>query len=632
MKRLYFLFYSLFILIYQAGECQGLQLSTTNTIYTIDFDNTVAGINNGTFAGISANSNPAVGEINSDGWSLTASSIYPSGPAVFGLATNNGGGVSSGNVSTGTYYAFEHTPGNRAIGFNVDNSSLGIANTLRIQNNSGSTITSLALSYKVYVLNNSDGAIYNSFEYSTDNSSYYEPQADTSIFTADASPIWKAYLRSYIITGISIPVGGYIYLRWLALIYTPPAIADEIAWDDISMVANPTTVFPRIAGNFENMHLAGRVELSGNTTVAGDVLLMGQRIILGDYNLTVGGHIYGSSTGYIQTNGTGSVTLTNVTTARLVPLGVTTYNPLIISNGSGLNWTFRLDNGISNVIPPNNTDRAVLRTWTITPSTNPPPAGANIIFQYNDGDLTQIGSSFNTAENVQVWHNDGFGWTSASGGLTPTGTPGGIRTVTLSNWTDFSAFAIANISGALPVKFGALKAFKDPAGVKVKWTNYTETNILYYTIERSSDARIFTAIGRVNPILNNGSTADYSSIDQTPFGGNNFYRIAAIETNGNIIYSIIVRVNLNKSTPGILVFPNPVQGSLTYLQLTDMPKGVYEIKILNSSSQLISKRSLSHDGGSLGIPLSIPASLQPGLYFIQLYNKEVQLQSKFIMK
>ena len=628
MKKLSVLFYLLFTLIYKNGRSQGLELTATNTIYTVDFNNTVTGVNNGAFAGVGIVPSPVPGQLNSNAWSHGAYSFGVG--AAFGGSTTSGKGFSTGNVSDVGFYSFETTPGNRTLGLQTNN-AVFLSNTLRVKNNTGTTMTSLAISYKVYILNNSDGAVYFAFGYSTDNNSYLELQSDTSLEVSDASPGWKAYLWSAMVTGVSVANGSSIYLRWPGLQYWNIE-ADEIAFDDISMVANPTTVLPQISGNYEEIHASGPLRLSGNTTVTGDVVLSGQTIVLGNYNLTIGGNAYSNNSGYIETNGTGNVTLNNVTTARLVPLGITTYNPLIISNGSGLNWTFRLDNGISNVIPPSNTDRAVLRTWTITPSTNPPPAGANITFQYNDGDPTQIGSGFNTTETVQVWHNDGFGWTSASGGLTPTGTPGGIRSVTLNNWTDFSAFAIANISSALPVKFGALKAFEDPAGVKIKWTNYTETNILHYTVEHSSDSRTFTTLGKINPSLNNGNAADYFSIDSLPFSGNNFYRIAALETNGNIIYSMIVRINLDKSTPGILVFPNPVQGSQVYLQLTDIPKGVYDIKIINISSQLILKRSLSHDGGSLGIPLGVAGSLKPGLYFIQLYNKEMQLQSKFIMK
>jgi Secretion system C-terminal sorting domain len=610
---------------------EGLEITATNTLFKIDFDNTVARVNNGSFNGTGIVLSPSVGQLNSNAWSFVS---MTGGPAsVFGGTNNSGGGVSSGDVITDNFYSFETVPGNRAFGVQSSDVFWRPGNlALRLQNNTGITVSTIAVSYKYYVFNNSNGAVYHSFEFSTNNLNYWAPITDTTIEVSDVSPMWKAYYRTVIFPTETILNGSNFYFRWVGENYNAAFSADEIAFDDISVVADPTTVFPRIDGTVEEMYVVGRTQLSGNTTVTGDVTLIGQNIELGDYNLFVDGDVYSLSSGYLQTNGTGSVTLNNVTAARLVPLGVTTYNPLIISNGSGLNWTFRLDNGVSNVITPNNTDRAVLRTWTITPSTNPPPAGANIIFQYNDGDLTQIGSSFNTAENVQVWHNDGFGWTTASGGLTPTGTPGGIRTVTLNNWSDFSAFAISDISGALPVKFGPIKALKDPAGVKIKWTNYTETNILYYTVERSADARTFTAIGSVNSALNNGNAADYSSIDPIPFNGNNYYRIAAVETNGNIIYSMIVRINLDKSTPGILVFPNPVQGAHVYLQLTDMPKGVYDIKILNINSQLISKMSLSHDGGSSGITLSVPPSLKPGLYFIQLYNKEVQLQSRLIMK
>ena len=630
MRNLRFISCISLTLIYKICIGQGLQLTNVNTIYTVDFNNTVSGVNNGAFAGVAIVPSPAVGQLNSNAWSH--GTYFWGLGSVFGGSTTSGKGLFTGNVTDVGFYSFETTPGNRTLGVQTNNGSF-LTHTLRVQNNTGAVMTSLAISYKVYILNNSDGAVYFAFGYSTDNSLYTEMQSDTSMETSDVSPGWKAHVWSVMLTGLSVANGGSIYLRWPSTQYWNIE-ADEIAFDDISMVANPTTVFPQISGSFEEMHIAGPVQLSGNTTIAGDVTLLSTRnIVLGNHNLTIGGNAYSHNSGFIQTNGTGSVTLSNVSaTTRLVPLGVTTYNPLIISNGSGLNWTFRLDNGIANVVAPNNTNRAVLRTWTITPSTNPPPAGANITFQYNDGDPTQVGSNFNNTEDVQVWHNDGFGWTSASGGLTPTGTPGGIRTVTLSNWTDFSAFAISNISSALPVKFGPLKAFKMPDGIGIKWTNYTESNIRDYYVERSADARIFTRIATVNPSLNNGNSADYSSLDASPLTNSNFYRIAAMETNGTIIYSNVIRVNLDKSAPGIMVFPNPAGSAQAYLQLTDVPKGIYELKIVNSNSQVIARKSLTHDGGTLVVSLHEDNSLKSGVYIIQLYNKDISLQNRFIVR
>jgi hypothetical protein len=611
---------------------QGLELSSVNTLYKIDFDNTVPRVNNGAFAGVNINTTAASGELNSNAWSIQQSF---SGSAVFGSNINSGGGVSSVPVTTGTFYAFETSPGNRAFGVQPVNGTFmdpGMI-TLRIQNNTGDTIKKLAISYKYYVLNNSNSGFYSEFGYSTNNVTYATSVIqDTTIETADASPVWRIYLMSKIITGLSIPTGDNFYFRWVGLFYLSGGENDEVAWDDISVVANPTTVFPRIAGSVEEMYVAGPVQLSGNTTVTGNVTLAGQNIELGDYDLTVAGNANSVSSGYLQTNGTGSVTLNNVTTARLVPLGVTTYNPLTISNGSGLNWTARLSNGIGNVLPPNNTDRAVLRTWTITPSTNPPPSGANLTFGYNDGDPTQLGISYNNAENVQVWHYNGIKWSAASIAITPTGTPGNSRSVTLSNWSQYSSFAIANLSGPLPVVFGLVKAKQTTGGVKISWENLTEENISFYRIEHSADGRTFTAIGQVLPALNNSSKAVYDWLDVSPYSKDNFYRIAAVEIDGKNVYSMIARIKPGNSSPGILIYPNPVHGSQSYLQLSDIPKGSYELSILTIGGQQVYKNSLSHDGGSVSMPLEVAAVLKPGFYIMRLRDRNISLQTNFIYR
>jgi len=51
-----------------APPVEGLQLSTANTNYIIDFDNTVANVNNGQFNGTGFTTSPAVGQLNSNAW------------------------------------------------------------------------------------------------------------------------------------------------------------------------------------------------------------------------------------------------------------------------------------------------------------------------------------------------------------------------------------------------------------------------------------------------------------------------------------------------------------------------------------------------------------------------------------
>src|SRR6188768_664707 len=109
MKKLSILFYLLFTLIYKNGRSQGLELTTANTIYTIDFNNTVTGVNNGAFAGVGIVSSPSPGQLNSNAWSY---GTYGFGVgATFGGSTTSGKGLSTGNVSAVGFYSFETTPG-----------------------------------------------------------------------------------------------------------------------------------------------------------------------------------------------------------------------------------------------------------------------------------------------------------------------------------------------------------------------------------------------------------------------------------------------------------------------------------------------------------------------------------------
>jgi hypothetical protein len=42
-----------------------------------------------------------------------------------------------------------------------------------------------------------------------------------------------------------------------------------------------------------------------------------------------------------------------------------------------------------------NTVKAVLREWFVNPVTYPTTTNSTIVFEYNDGDATQIGGSYN---------------------------------------------------------------------------------------------------------------------------------------------------------------------------------------------------------------------------------------------
>jgi len=71
MKNRFFAFLLVSLLFLPAVALAQLSLTTSGATVTIDFDNTVSGVNNGTFAGSGFQPSPSAGQLNSNAWAMT---------------------------------------------------------------------------------------------------------------------------------------------------------------------------------------------------------------------------------------------------------------------------------------------------------------------------------------------------------------------------------------------------------------------------------------------------------------------------------------------------------------------------------------------------------------------------------
>lgn len=383
-----------------------------------------------------------------------------------------------------------------------------------------------------------------------------------------------------------------------------------------------------------NRTSTGTAILGSNATVGTSLVLTNGLLQLGSNNLTVGASATipsGSTSSYVQTNGSGTLTVNSIsTTGKLLAIGNSTYNPITIALGNGYNWSARVEDAVNNVVSPFNTNKAVIRTWHISPSTNPPASGATITFQYNDGDVTQLGSSFVTSENVQLWHWGAYGgiWTAASGSLSPSGTAGGTRTISVSGLRNFSPFAIANISGPLPVSLLSFSGYKDGTRNQLRWVTASESNNRGFEVERSADGRTYQSIGFVNshaPGGNSQSQLRYSFTDLTPGGNKQYYRLKQSDIDGRSTLSNILVIQGEKPTALELasVFPNPSSGLVTVLLNAPANDNV-NIRLLDMTGRILETRFVSLLTGSNSIPFDLSKRAK-GQYFIAVGEKVVRV-------
>ncbi len=223
-----------------------LSVTSTATNFTIDFDATVANVNNGSFTGSGFANAPVAGELDADAW---ATSGMSDGAKAFGAANTGGDharGTSTGGSGTGGIYGFDHGGGDMAVGWQPGGSDATPGSiTLQIDNNTGVTITSLDVSYEVWEYNDQGRA--NDLRFSHDGTgnngsgdlTNAEASLDfTSTETAAGSPSWVSVSRTITLTGLSIANGNSYFLRWATDDVSGSGSRDELAIDDIVVNAN----------------------------------------------------------------------------------------------------------------------------------------------------------------------------------------------------------------------------------------------------------------------------------------------------------------------------------------------------------------------------------------------------------
>ncbi len=236
----------LLILILLSVQCYGqLNISATATPFTIDFDGTVAGVNNGSFAGSGFAIVPVAGELDADAWETAGLS---DGAKAFGIANTGGDharGTSTGGAGTGGIYGFDVGGGDMAMGWQPGGSDATPGSiTLLINNSTGATITSLDVSYVIEEFNDQARASSLDFSHDGAGTSGTGPLTTTEgsvTFTstlAAGGGSWTSHNRSVTLSGLSIANGTNYYLRWHTDDAGGSGSRDEIAINDIVITAN----------------------------------------------------------------------------------------------------------------------------------------------------------------------------------------------------------------------------------------------------------------------------------------------------------------------------------------------------------------------------------------------------------
>ena len=179
----------------------------------------------------------------------------------------------------------------------------------------------------------------------------------------------------------------------------------------------------------------------------------------------------------------------------------------------------------------------------------------------------------------------------------------------------------------LPVDVTYFRAIELSSTIKLEWATSFEEDFDYFTLERSSDGRIFNDHVKIysNTTLSS-FTKKYEYIDEMPFPGLSYYRLKATDFNGSFEYHGVVSANLEDAEADILIYSNPNvrdQITISYNGEQESP-----FRIIDITGNMIEEGILLPGLNEIMISPSIHSSL----YFIQVEGSSSPIVKKFVLR
>jgi hypothetical protein len=199
----------------------------------------------------------------------------------------------------------------------------------------------------------------------------------------------------------------------------------------------------------------------------------------------------------------------------------------------------------------------------------------------------------------------------------------GLSGLTSNNVTYVEMDSIQGFSGGsggvilvpnsiLPIKWKSFNGETDNEINYLRWVTETETNTDYFEVERSQDGINFESISLVKASKNSLTDKIYNYTDETPYIGQNYYRIKLYNLDGSVEYSNIIVLNISKND-NYQIYPNPFDNTITYSYNNTRPE-IINIEIINLLGQSIYNK-IETSTNKLVINLN---DLIPGFYKIKI--------------
>ncbi|MBR2772121.1 MAG: T9SS type A sorting domain-containing protein, partial [Bacteroidales bacterium] len=177
----------------------------------------------------------------------------------------------------------------------------------------------------------------------------------------------------------------------------------------------------------------------------------------------------------------------------------------------------------------------------------------------------------------------------------------------------------------LPVTFAAFTGRQDGNSVALEWTTLSEKDNDYFEIERSIDGVNYVTVGYVDGAGNSSKRIDYTFSDNAPEQGLLYYRLSQVDFDGTREYAdkVVTVYYTGGELGNLVVVPNPTNGLFRVSASGSMAGG--RIELLSQSGMVIRIIDISSFDATIDI-----SDLPSGIYVLRFVTDTKVLQQKVV--
>ncbi|OQP62138.1 hypothetical protein A3860_29765 [Niastella vici] len=200
-------------------------------------------------------------------------------------------------------------------------------------------------------------------------------------------------------------------------------------------------------------------------------------------------------------------------------------------------------------------------------------------------------------------------------------TNGSARIITSPIW-----YTRNDATTPLPVTLVSFTGQKVNTSIKLSWTTAQESNSREFIVERSTDGRTYTAIGKVAAAGNSDHATTYGFTDAQPAYGVNYYRLKQVDIDGKATYSNIVIIRTDNEG-GFVAGPNPARSTVTVYRQGNTEQA--RIELMDVNGKLIKQLSMAGTTAYTTINVS---GLSKGIYLLKLTTTKGMQTQKIMVE